>query len=61
MAAWGHAEFKGTLPQQATFYLQPDSDDAAKDMIAKNRTKLIGDGFTSNTDTDAAPIRRFAF
>jgi hypothetical protein len=50
MSAWGHAEFKGSLPRQATFYLQPDDATAMKSMIGQNPGRLSGDGYTSNTD-----------
>jgi hypothetical protein len=48
-SAWGHAEFKGYLPRQATFYLQPDDGDAMKSMRSQNPYKRAGDGYRSNT------------
>ena len=47
-SAFGHAEFKGNLPTQATFYLQPEHSDVQQSMIRQNRLKRSGDGYRSN-------------
>lgn len=49
-AAFGHAEFKGRLRRQATFYMQGGDhcEDAAAEMIRQNRGKSVGDGYRSN-------------
>lgn len=46
--AFAHAEFKGNEPRQATFYIQPDGEDAKAAMIKQNPRNIVGDGFTSN-------------
>ena len=46
--AFGHAEFKGERPRQATFYLQPDGKDAKDFMLGNSTLKIAGDGFDSN-------------
>lgn len=46
--AFAHAEFKGTQPEQATFYIQPDGEDAKAAIIAQQKHKRIGDGFDGN-------------
>lgn len=54
--AFGHAEFKGNLSRQATFYIQPDGEGARDDMVSQARGKLVGDGFSSNgTRSGAIP------
>ena len=57
--AWGHAEFKGYWPQQAAFNLEPESEDAAAEMIMQNSGKMVGDGGISNTDATATSVRGF--
>ena len=52
--AFGHAEFKGTRPEQATFYIQPDGDDAKKALVSRTSLKRIGDGFESNGSRSGA-------
>ena len=47
--AFGHVEFKGQYPRQATFYVQPNGDDVKRAMLAqKSFTTAVGDGYTSN-------------
>lgn len=45
--AFGHAEFKGNRPRQATFYIQPDGEDAEQSVLSQTSAKRIGDGFES--------------
>ena len=54
-SAWGCAEFKGHLPQQATFYLQPDDATAMKSIVSGQRFKWIGEGYDSNSHEAAHP------
>ena len=60
--AFGHVEFKGARPRQATFYLQPDGEDAKKSVLAQNRDryKWVGDGFTSNGSRNPRPAASLA-
>lgn len=54
--AFGHAEFKGCHPRQATFYIQPDGEEAKQFMTSQNRGKITGNGFESNgTSSKAIP------
>lgn len=53
--AFGHAEFKGHLPRQATFYLQPDDDASRDTMVNASRGKWIGEGYDSNSYRSAGP------
>lgn len=64
--AFAHAEFKGGKPRQATFYIQPDGEDARKTMLDQaRRLQTVGDGFDGNgTRSGAIPaglgfLRRF--
>lgn len=62
--AFGYLEFKGNLPRQATFYIQPDGEDVKNAMLESGKGKVVGDGFNSNgTRSGAVPlsIRRFSF
>ncbi len=52
--AFGHAEFKGEKPRQATFYIQPNGDDAREAMVSSAKGKVIGDGFESNGSRSGA-------
>lgn len=47
-AAFATAEFKGVCPKQATFYIQPDGEDAKDAMLQAHPSNIHGDGFTSN-------------
>lgn len=47
-SAFGHAEFKGGLPRQATFYIQPDGQNVREAMVSSAKGKLVGSGFDSN-------------
>jgi hypothetical protein len=48
--AFGHVEFKGNRPRQATFYLQPEGDPHDfKSLTDSHRCMRIGDGYTFNT------------
>jgi len=44
--AFAHAEFKGVLPRQATFYIQPDGEDVPKTIGGFGMIR--GDGYRSN-------------
>lgn len=47
--AFGHLEFKGSRPRQATFYIQPDGEEAMQEMLAtKAFGVVVGDGYASN-------------
>jgi len=48
-SAYGHVEFKGHRPCQATFYLQPGDPQDFKSLKDSHRWKRFGDGFTFNT------------
>jgi len=52
--AFGHAEFKGERPRQATFYIQPNGDDVRQAMVSSAKGKAIGDGFESNGSRSGA-------
>ncbi len=47
--AYGHVEFKGNRPRQATFYLQPGDPQDFKFLKGSHRCMRFGDGFTFNT------------
>lgn len=47
-SAFAHAEFKGTQPHKATFYIQPGGEDARENMLSQSSNKVAGDGFDSN-------------
>ena len=44
-SAWGQIAFKGDHPRRATFYIQPDGEDARKSVLKQNFRKLAGDGY----------------
>lgn len=47
--AFGHVEFKGSRPRQATFYIQPDGEGVMQQMLAKKAFGVAaGDGYDSN-------------
>jgi hypothetical protein len=48
--AFAHVEFKGSRRRQATFYIQPDGEDAVSCLRKKFRFQIFGDGYTHNTD-----------
>lgn len=49
-SAFAHAEFKGAIPHQATFYAQCMRDASPiSDFIAANQAMRLGDGFDSNS------------
>ncbi|MDX1986085.1 MAG: hypothetical protein SFV17_05310 [Candidatus Obscuribacter sp.] len=48
-SAWAHCEFKGKLPNQATFYVQPDDQSVARAMKEKHQDLLFGDGYKANS------------
>ena len=48
--AFAHLECKGSRKRQLTYYVQPDGADVMKALKKINRFKLVGDGYTHNTD-----------
>lgn len=53
--AFAHAEFKGTAPREATFYIQGHDVSGVKPaMTRQNRWSLVGDGFDGNGVCDGA-------
>lgn len=60
-SAFAHAEFKGNEPRQACFYIQPNGEDAKASMLKQNRTRIVGDGFTSNGSRSSTFPSNFMF
>jgi hypothetical protein len=60
-SAFGHVEFKGRLPLQANFYIQPDGENAKRAMLARNPSMSVGDGFESNGKRSAAVPASLSF
>ena len=53
--AFGHAEFKGEKPRQATFYIHPNGQAARESLVSAAKRKFIGDGFGTNGTISGVP------
>jgi hypothetical protein len=50
-SAYGHIEFKGLRPRQATYYLQPGDQNVVRILQKRHRGQRLGDGYTFNSDS----------
>lgn len=53
-AAFAHAEFKGTAPREATFYVQPDGKTVMHKLMAAHPRSIVADGYGGNGVRDGA-------